>query len=374
MRIAVNTRLLIKNRLDGIGWYAYHTLQRIVKMRPSDEFIFLFDRPFDREFIFSANVTPMVIPPPTRHPLLWYAWLECSLPLAFRRLKPDIFLSPDGFLSLHSIVPSLAVIHDLNFHHRPQDLPFSSRFFYNRYFPLYAKKAERIVTVSEYSKADLVNSYHVPASKIDVTYNGAHSLYKPLAYEQKKEVQLAWSNGMEYFLFVGSLHPRKNVEHLLLAFDIFKKQTGNTIKLLIVGDRFFKTRSLQTTFDSLTFRQDVVFTGRLEPGDLAGVMGAALALTFVPLFEGFGIPLVEAMYCDVPIIASNVTAVPEVAGDTALYADPQDIHTIARAMARIVNEPMVREQLVANCSIRRQQFNWDNTAKGLSLALDKVLA
>ena len=177
MRIAVNTRLLLKNRLDGTGWYMYHTLKRLTLAHPEHEFYFIFDRPFGSEFLFSYNITPLFASPPARHPVLWYIWFELVLPQLFSKIKPDLFLSPDGYLSLSTKVPSIPVIHDINFHHRPQDLPFSSRIYYRSMFPRFARKATRIATVSEYSKLDISNSYQIALEKIDVTYNGSHELY-----------------------------------------------------------------------------------------------------------------------------------------------------------------------------------------------------
>src|SRR5512139_2040469 len=100
MRIAVNTRLLIKDKLEGIGWFTYETLKRITRKHPEHEFIFLFDRPFDKEFIFAQNIIPVIITPEARHPILWYLWFEYSVPRALKKYKADIFLSPDGYLSL----------------------------------------------------------------------------------------------------------------------------------------------------------------------------------------------------------------------------------------------------------------------------------
>jgi len=200
MRIAVNTRLLLKNRLDGIGWYTFHTLKRITVAHPEHEFYFLFDRPFDPEFIFSGNITPVILFPPARHPLLWYTWFEISIPLLFRKVKPDLFLSPDGYLSLSAKMPSVPVIHDINFQHRPQDLPFSSRIYYRSMFPRYAHKAARIATVSEYSKKDISENYQIAPDKIDVTYNGSHELYKPVEEPLKKTIREKYCQGNPYFI------------------------------------------------------------------------------------------------------------------------------------------------------------------------------
>ena len=365
MRIAVNTRLLLKNRLDGMGWYTYHTLKHITAAHPEHDFFFIFDRPFDAEFIFSNNITPLVAFPPARHPVLWFLWFEVSIPRIFNKIKPDLFLSPDGYLSLSSEVPSVPVIHDINFHHRPLDLPLSSRIFYRKMFPRYAQKASRIATVSEYSKRDIAESYNIPLEKIDVTYNGSHELYQPLDEIVKTGVRNRYTHGNPYFIFIGSLHPRKNIERLLQAFDQFKSKTSSNIGLLIVGGELFSTGPIFRIYEKMKFKDEVKFTGRLDPMELRDALGSALALTFVPLFEGFGIPLVEAMNCDVPIIASNVTSVPEIAGDAAIFANPYDISSIADAMQRLAFNIPMQLNCIQKGRIRREQFSWDKTAQKL---------
>src|SRR6056297_2157265 len=135
MKIAVNTRLLLKNRLDGMGWFTYETLKRITKAHPEHHFFFLFDRPYHTDFIFSDNITAVILNPPARHPVLWYLWLEISVKRFLKKNKIDLFVSPDGFIPLKSSIPSVAVVHDINFHHRPGDVPPLTRFYYNYYFP-----------------------------------------------------------------------------------------------------------------------------------------------------------------------------------------------------------------------------------------------
>ena len=189
MRIAINTRLLLKGKLEGIGWYTYETLSRIVKTHPEHEFFFIFDRPFSNEFIFEKNVTPIVLGPPTRHPILWYIWFELRLPKLLKKLNIDLFLSPDGFLSLASKIPSVAVIHDINFEHHPKDLKFSHSKFYRIFFKKYAHKANRIVTVSNYSKLDISKTYDVNKAKIDVSLNGVNSLFHPIELSEQINIQ-----------------------------------------------------------------------------------------------------------------------------------------------------------------------------------------
>lgn len=362
MLIAVNTRLLLKDKLEGIGWFAYETLKRITKNHPDHKFLFLFDRPFSEEFIFSGNVFPVVVGPQARHPFLWWWWFEKSLPQIFAKHKPDLFLSPDGFLSLCAFVKPVAVIHDLNFEHYPQDIPFAARKYYKKYFPLFAHKALRIATVSEFSKQDISKCYNIHADKIDVVYDGANELFRPITAREKEETKKRYANGSDYFLFIGALHPRKNVARLLRAFDEFKKSSSSEVKLLIAGEKMWKTGDIETAFSAMKFCGDVIFAGRLQQEELKNVTASALALTFVPYFEGFGIPIVEAMSCDVPVITSNVTSMPEIAGNAGLLVDPFSVDSIKEGMLKIYRDENLRSQLVANGRIQREKFSWDKTA------------
>ncbi len=365
MKIAVNTRLLQPNKLDGIGWFSYQTLKRITQKHPEHQFFFLFDRPYDQQFIFAGNISPLIIPPPTRHPLLWFTWLEASVPFYLRNIKPDLFLSPDGFVPLSLKIPVIPVIHDINFHHRPADLPWSSRYYYRKFFPKFARKAARIATVSEFSKNDIAHSYEINPNKIDVVYNGAHEMYAPISLDEKLAVKKRYTQGAEYFIFVGSLHPRKNVEGLLKGFDQFKKQTSSNFKLLVVGEKLFMNSALGATYQGLTSKSDILFTGRKEPDELSKLLASAWSLAFVPYFEGFGIPLLEAMQCDIPSVASDITSLPEVAGNTAVYVDPNSIDSIAGGLSAMAFNVELRNSLIANCRAQRQKFSWDKTAEKL---------
>jgi len=373
MRIAVNTRLLLKDKLDGIGWFTYETLRRICKQHPEHEFIFIFDRPWHPDFIFAENITPVVIGPPSRHPFLWFIWFEYSIPRILKKYRADLFLSPDGYLSLRSRCPSIPVIHDINFFHRPKDLPLLSRWYYNFFFPRYAKKATRIGTVSGFSKNDIAASYHISPEKIDVMHNGANELYKPIDTVSQKRCRDLISGGKPYFIFIGTLHPRKNLANLLRAFELFSNASAKDYKLVIVGARFFLTEELDRVYQAMKYKSDVIFSGRLGPEELVDALAAAEALTFVPYFEGFGIPIIEAMNCDVPVIASNVTSLPEVAGDAAIYVNPADVEDIAAAMKRVVFEPGLRDELITRGRLRRDLFSWDKTAGELWKMIEKVL-
>lgn len=373
MKIAVNTRLLIKGKLEGIGWFTYENLKRITTRHPEHDFYFMFDRKFDPEFVFAPNVHPLIVHPQARHPFLYYLWFEHSIPRTLKKIGADLFFSPDGYLSLNTDVPSVNVFHDLNFEHYPQDLPLLERKFYRSFFPKYAGKAKRIATVSEYSKSDIVNLYGVDKNKIDVVYNGANESFKPLDEPGQLKVRKTFSDGFQYFLFVGSLHPRKNLARLFSAFDKFKDRDQKGIKLMIVGEKKWWTDSIKNAYDAMKNQTDVIFPGHLSSENLHKVIASALAITYVSYFEGFGIPIVEAFYCDTPVITSNVTSMPEVAGDAALLVDPFSINSIATAMQKLSVDENLRNTLIEKGRQRRKIFNWQKTSERLWSAIEKAM-
>lgn len=373
MKIVVNTRMLRKDKLDGIGWFTYQTIKRIVLQNPQIHFTFLFDREFDQEFIFADNVTPIVIGPKARHAFLFHIWYNVSVKRLLNQMKPDLFISTDGILSLGANCKQLTVIHDINFIHYPKDLPFWTRKFYCGNFPKYAEIASRVATVSEYSKSDICKSFSISESKVDVVYNGINENFFSLTEEQKQATRDKFSQGRNYFLFVGSMPPRKNIIRLLQAFDLFKQESQSDFKLIIAGQHFWSKDEISRVIDSLKFKNDVVFTGRLSDENLNNVLASSYALTFVPYFEGFGIPLIEAMQAETAIITSNVTSLPEVAGNAALYVDPYSIQEIKGAMVELFNSNDLRQALIENGKVQKHKFSWDKSASLLMNSIQKAI-
>jgi glycosyltransferase involved in cell wall biosynthesis len=365
MRIAVNTRLLLKGKLEGIGWFTYQTLERITKQHPEHEFFFIFDRPYDPQFVFAENVTPIVAPPQARHPILFYLWFEWSIPFILRKYKIDVFLSTDGYLSLSTKVPTCLVIHDLAFEHYPEHFVLSHKLYWRHYSPLFAKKAARIATVSTFSKNDISEKYGVSPDKIDVVYNGAHDEYKPLSVAEREEVKQKYASGCEYFVFAGALHPRKNIVNLLKAYIAFRKRQPTNMKLIIVGRLAWKYEEVEEMKYTMPFKEDVKWVGYMNVDELSKVIGAAYALVYASLFEGFGIPILEALQCNVPAIVSNTSSMPEVAGEAALLVDPSDPEDIAAKMHQIYKDEVLRAKLIANAPAQVKKFTWQQSADKL---------
>ena len=196
-----------------------------------------------------------------------------------------------------------------------------------------------------------------------MVFNGVNTLYKPTTEDEQRTTRTRFSDDKSYFLFIGALHPRKNICGLLQAYDTFRASAESDVKLLIVGESMFKTKDIRQTYRSLKHKDGVVFTGRLSNEDLHQVLGAALALIFVPFFEGFGIPVIEAMNAGIPVICSNTTSLPEVGGDAVLYVNPFSVEQIADAMVRIFHEKELRASLVESGFAQKEKFSWDQTAE-----------
>lgn len=365
MRIAVNTRLLLKGKLEGIGWFTYQTLEHIVRQHPEHEFYFFFDRPYDPQFVFAPNVKPVVVHPQARHPILFYLWFEWSIPMMLRKYKIDLFLSTDGYASLSTKVPTCLVIHDLAFEHYPEHYVPTHRMYWRHYSPLFARKAKRIATVSTFSKNDISQRYGVSPDNIDVVYNGAHSEYRPLSDEEKVAVKEKYTNSCEYFVFAGAIHPRKNVLNLLKAFVAFKKRQPTNMKLVIVGRPAWKYDEVEEMRYLMPFKEDVRWVGYMNVDELSKVIGGAYALVYASLFEGFGIPILEALQCNVPAIVSNTSSMPEVAGEAALLVDPADPDDIAAKMHQLYKDETLRAKLISKAAVQVQKFTWQGAADRL---------
>lgn len=372
MRIAVNTRLLVPDKMDGIGRFTYETLKQITEDNPEVSFDFIFDRTPPKGFDFPKNVSFHKIGIPARLPILWILWFEFSLKRFINKNNFDLFLSPEGWVPGGLNCKSLAVIHDLNFEHYPENIIWSHRIFLKHYFPKYASRASRIATVSEYSKQDISKTYSITPQHIDVVYNGANDIFKKIDANTQSEIKKKYTNNQDFFLFIGTIHPRKNLTHLLLAFDKFK-QSNNDTKLLIVGNRKWWPKDLEQTYQDMASKKDVLFLGRKDDSELAKILGSATALTYLPYFEGFGIPILEAFMAHVPVITSNVTSMPEVSNGAAILCDPRDPNSIANGMLRITENKELRKDLIRLGNERTKVFSWKKSADLLWNSMQKAL-
>jgi len=372
MIIAVNARTLSNEPFDGIGWFTREVVSRIVKSHPEHRFIMIGDRPFRSAPVDAANAEYMTLRPRTFHPALWYLWHELLLPPVLKQTGADIFIAPDSIIPLRTDVPCLPVIHDLNHEHRPEDIPFTARHYYRYYFRRFAEKAVRIATVSHFSAGDIAKVYGVDPGKIDVVPNGVAELFSPPEGDEAELTRKEYTAGRPYFLFVSNFSPRKNIGTLIKAYDIFRRESGAEHVLLLAGKRLYLTGEIDRVLEASPYSGDILFTGSVSREVLRRLYGGAEALTFVPWFEGFGIPVVEAMRCGTPCILSDTSSLPEVSGGAALCAGPAGAGAIAAAMARIVNDGALRRRLSQQGIINSQRYTWENAAEEMWKSIMKA--
>lgn len=373
MKIAVNTRLLLRNKLEGIGWFTYETLKRVTVQHHEHEFYFIFDRPWDKHFIFADNIKPIYSGPQSRHPVLWYLWFQFTIPRLLNKIKPDIFLSPDGYLPLNSKHKTLAVVHDIAFEHFPQSVPKLVAKYYRYFFPKFCKQADMLATVSEYSKQDIIKTYGVEGEKIKVVYNGMNTAFEPITEEQQEKTRAKWTDEKQYFLFIGGLQPRKNLARLVRAYTIFKQKTSSDFKLVIVGKKAFLIEELEEAVNASPYKEDILFLGHIEGTEvLNSIIGSSFAMTYVSIFEGFGIPCLEAMRCGTAVITSNTSSMPEVCADAALYVDPFSVDSIAEKLTQLYKEEGLRDKLIEKGYARSKEFSWQRTSELLWVAIEEL--
>jgi glycosyltransferase involved in cell wall biosynthesis len=265
---------------------------------------------------------------------------------------------------LKTEVPTLLVSHDIAYEHFPEHLPIRVLKYYRKYFPAFHRKASHIIAVSEFTKRDIIKTYGLEPSKVSVAYNATPEGFTPFTLEEKNAVRNQFTQGQAFFIYVGSIHPRKNIGNIIEGFLKFK-QKKNGHKLIILGRKAWNFKEYETL---MAQSQDILFLdgNSHDPRDL---VPAAEALLYISIQEGFGIPILEGMSAGVPVITSNVTSMPEVAGDAAILVDPYSIDAIANAMDTIVTGD--QSDLIKKGLKRITRFQWDESAQ---IIYEKLIA
>jgi glycosyltransferase involved in cell wall biosynthesis len=373
MNIAISARTLKEEPGDGIAWFTFEVIKRMVRDNPGEKFYLISDRHYKNLPVNAPNVEYLYLWPPNRHPLIWYFWHQIMLRPVLKKIKADIFIAPDGIMPLRCKIPCIPVIHDLNHFHRPSDIPFIIRTFYRYFFPIYAARAARVATVSDFSANDISITYGIKRDRIDVIYNGVSEVFSPLSSDESEAFRGEMTDSKPYFLFVSNLSPRKNVVTLIKAFDLFRQQTGLNHNLILTGSRLFLNKEIDKAIRVSPYKDSIVFTGNAGRDRLRLLYGSATAFVFVPWFEGFGIPVIEAMRCGVPCLLSDNSSLPEIGGGAGLYVSAADTEAIAAAMARLAGEPALRRHLSDEGLKNSLKYSWDKTAAEMWNCVTKIV-
>jgi glycosyltransferase involved in cell wall biosynthesis len=362
MHIALNARHLLADRLEGVGVVTDEVMRRIALQHPEDKLDYYFDRKYDHQFVHGPNVSPFVLFPPTRLPILLRFWLNRSVRRHIVQRKPDVFFSPDGFIPLGMAIPKVSMVHDAAFLRHPEFLQTRTSKFYKVWMPRYLAYADHIITVSEFSKRELMEGYDLPDDKISVVYNGISEIYHPVPEEKRIGVREQLTNGRPYFVYLGSIHPRKNIPVLIKAYERFREQTGADHHLVLAGRLWWMADEVKDAVSVSPYISDIHFPGYITSDRAVALLGGATAMIYPSRYEGFGLPLLEGMACGTPVIASNTSSLPEVAGDAALLFDPDQPDELAHHMATLIADASLRDQLVERGFRRCSDFSWDTSA------------
>lgn len=298
----------------------------------------------------------------------WIYELPCDL---FSRRKADIFHGTN-----FTIIPtfkgkSIVNIHDLSFMRYPEATSSKIYNHHMKWVPYSARKADHIIAISNQTKIDLMEMLHIPEHKISVTYLAADDRFRPQT--EKLDVLKKYNLPQQYILFIGTLEPRKNLLCLIHAFERLKRQHDVPHKLVIVGAAGWKYSPIFELVHSLDLASDIIFTGFVEDVDLPAIYSMAALFAFPSLYEGFGLPVLEAMQCGIPVLGSNVSSIPEIIADAGILIDPNDIDEWTKQMYAIVSDDSYHSAL-CNRSLRRSaQFSWLKTANETYSIYEQVL-
>lgn len=375
MQVAIDSRFLLPH-LEGFGRFTREVARRLIQKNPESEFFLLFDRRPPKKYLFGPNQRSIVLPPQTRHWTLYALWWRYSVPFFLRRRRPQVLLATYGQLSQKAarLVPTVAFIHDAAFARYPEHLPPGWAYYYKRTFQTTAAEARLLLANSYSVQADLQALFGAPPEKIRIAYNGCDTeFFRPSSPPEQEATRKHYTQGLPYLLYVGSLHPRKNPIRLLQAYDYLRSQYTEPLRLLIVGRFMFSEGNFRKTYNQMRYQSEVILHPPVPDSELVRLYGAAAVVVYPSLYEGFGYPVAEGLACGVPVVTSRVSALPEVGGEAAFYANPYDPADIARAIYEALTESSeARQQRIQKGLAHVRQFSWERCVETLWQALTEA--
>ena len=363
---------------SGISQYAENIIGRLPDLAPAHEFV-VFINQADAEWVQTWHPRLKVVsfPDCTAHPVANIFWHLTIFPGHLRRHGCDVVFMPAGNRRLGWFygMPSVGTVHDFSQLHVPQKYDAFRMFYIMRILPRMMRRLTRVISVSESTQRDLESFAGVDPGRIRVIYNGA-DLNRFITRDRaaaKSAITEELGLPADFVLYIARLeHPGKNHVRLIEAFSRFKRDTGLPHKLVLVGSRWNGAELIEAKVKELELDEEVIFPGFVSNDTLPVLYAAADALVFPSLFEGFGIPILEAMACGTPVCASNVSSIPEVVGDAGILFDPLDPEAIADALGRILTDQPLRDRLIKAGLAQASRFTWDDGAAAVLQELERV--
>ncbi len=363
MRIAIDASRCTVQRVTGTEHYAIELIRALIRRNTTHDITLYFrDQPAPDLFPPSPLVRQRVIPFPR-------AWTHIRFALEVWRDKPDVTFVPAHTLPVRFPGRAVVTVHDLGFRYFPEAHPAKDRLYLDWTTRYSAQRAQVILADSEATASDLSQFYDVPAAKIRVVYPGVEQPSAPEAPDELARVRQKYQLPERYFLFLGTLQPRKNIAVIVQAYQRWRReQPDDGAGLVLAGGKGW-------LYDE-TWASDlpgVHLTGYIDHADKGALYTGALALVFPSLYEGFGFPVIEAMRCGLPVIASNTSSLPELVGEAGLLVDPLDVEAIAGAMRRLRTNDTLRDQLRQKGYLQAAAFTWDAAAEQAMNALETAV-
>jgi glycosyltransferase involved in cell wall biosynthesis len=368
MRVAIDTR---KIHDFGVGTYIRNLLRQLARIDRDTEYVLLCREP---DLGIAAQLGPNFRS--VREPSPNYSLREqIHVPWVLRRERPDVYHAPHYVLPAAVRCRSVVTIHDCIHLMFPQYLPNRAAYAYARASMwASARRSNRILTVSEASKRDILDLFNVKPDKIVVVYNAIDEHFSATpSDEHVARIRERYQLDHKFVLYVGNIKPHKNLVRLIEAFSQLRR-THDDLKLLIIGDEISKLPALRRAVHRHKLHKYVRFLGYLKDDTLAVLYRLASVFVFPSLYEGFGLPALEAMASGTPVVTSNVSSLPEVTGDAAVLVDPYDVESIGNGMRRILDDPRFAEELRRKGLQRAREFSWERSVEKTQRVYREVAA
>jgi glycosyltransferase involved in cell wall biosynthesis len=361
--------MLKKGPEEGMARFGREVFTRLVHLLPEDEWVVVVDgRNAILPFILPRTEV-VKIPISSHNPLGMLLYLEYWIPRIAQEKQAEALFSPDGWSPLSLKIPIVPVIHDINFERRPEWIAWHWRHLYRFYFSRLAKSAQHVFTVSDFSRRELMEVYGLNPSSVTVAFNAPSTDFRSLNEDEKQKVRNRYSNGQPYVLVPTSLHPRKNVNNVLKAYDKALSMKADLPMMIFTGGKLWSDSRLDYEIGQLRKKGKLKMLGIINHEEMTLALGAAEAVIYMSLYEGFGLPVVEAQAAGVPVLTSCTSALPEVGGEGCLYADPENPDDIAEKIITLYYDNELRKSLIEKGLKNVGRYNWNKTAHVMATVL-----
>ena len=361
MRIGIDARPLAKRR-TGIGNYVFNVLKELKEIDSENEYFLYSNKAFSLPFEEDERWHKCIYP--SRIGTLWYC---ICLPQILRKDGIDTFWGTQHVLPFgNRSIMYLLTVHDLAMYYFPKAAAGYNYIVNRLLLPYSVHKADNIIAVSISTQNDLINKLGTDERKISVIYEAADKRFMPADIASaKKKAAAKYGINEDYILYLGTLEPRKNVPLLLEAYKKYMDMNLSGHRLVLAGGRGWKYEEIFRLADRLDLSKKVIFPGYVEDEDLTDLYSAASLFVFPSKYEGFGLPVLEAMSCSIPVITSNVSSLPEVAGQAAILTDPEDPDMLAANIRSVLTDEKLQMELKAKGIRQSGKFSWQDCAMGV---------